>query len=418
MVKLIMPLILAFLLHGTLLISASSAAVTLDAAYRAALANNENSGIQDEVVLQAEERYQQAKGTLFPTINGVVTYQKQQAPSVPVATSPSSQTIAKITAAQPIFHGMREYSALRQQGDQSEAAKLSREQALVSLFVDVATVYYQVLMSDQDLKDLKRESAVNSERLAELNRFRKLGRSRESDVLLLQSNVAILDAAIEAGEAAILNARTSFHLITGLDSNSVLTDQFNFPSHLAPKEEYLAKAEKRSDLLGLQKNLDAADEGVWVAKGQHIPYIDLLADYYFDRPTYLQSIHWDVQLALTIPIFQGGVIHSQTKQAVSVRKQAELGLSLAKRQAQRDVENFYQQAQSDFNQIQKEKTAAALSQKTYEAEVRDFRYGLVTNLDVLQSLTTAQETMRAYDRVQYQFKTDYIKLLGATGVRP
>ena len=56
-----------------------------------------------------------------------------------------------------------------------------------------------------------------------------------------------------------------------------------------------------------QARLSAAQENVSVQRGAHYPSIDGTANYYFVRPPgILQNVHWDVGVALTVPIFSGG----------------------------------------------------------------------------------------------------------------
>jgi hypothetical protein len=43
---------------------------------------------------------------------------------------------------------------------------------------------------------------------------------------------------------------------------------------------------------------------------------------------------------------------------------------------------------------------------------------MATNLDVLQALTAAVESMRARDRVLYSLKLNRIRLEGAAAIRP
>jgi outer membrane protein len=49
---------------------------------------------------------------------------------------------------------------------------------------------------------------------------------------------------------------------------------------------------------------------------------------------------------------------------------------------------------------------------------RDYRFGLVTNLDVLQALTAYQENLRALDRARYTAKLNYLRLEAAVVRRP
>jgi outer membrane protein TolC len=53
------------------------------------------------------------------------------------------------------------------------------------------------------------------------------------------------------------------------------------------------------------------------------------------------------------------------------------------------------------------------AKKSYELQVKEYRYGLVTNLDVLQALTFMQDVKQNWDRALIQSQLDYINLTAA-----
>ena len=162
----------------------------------------------------------------------------------------------------------------------------------------------------------------------------------------------------------------------------------------------------------------ANDEGVPIAFGQHFPSLDLIGDYYLMRPGVLSDVNWDVQLALTIPIFQGGVIQSQVRQAQSVSRQYDRLLSQARRTAEQEVRTFYDAVTADSQQLFKLKELVVVSKENADTEVKYYRNGLVTNLDVLTAITTYQDAQRQLDHQNYTVKMDTVKLKAATGQRP
>jgi outer membrane protein len=396
-------------------------AVSLEEAYHAALTANEDVAFQAETVKQAEERYSQAKGALFPTVNGVATYLRQDSPPAGTASSisPSEQKTIKISAIQPLFRGLREWAALKRQRVNTETAELGRQQALMQIFSDISLNYYLSLMAEQDFKNLQVEIDVNQKRLDELQSFKRLGRSRASEVLSQQANIAILDAQIDAAQFTVENSRAALSLLTGIKRQAVLVDEEKFPARIAALEEYLSKIENRPDVKAAKRQVEASDQGISIARGGHLPSLDLGANYYLVRPDgYLKDVKWDLQLSLTFPIFQGGVVQSETEIAVSQMKQSELALAKLRRSASEEIETLFIQARNDLMQIEKQKKAVDLTEENYQAERKDYRNGLVTNIEVLTALTTSQQTRRNLDKIQYQFKMNYMRLLAATAERP
>jgi outer membrane protein len=416
------PLFLSVLIFFIGLASTANATMNLQQSYEAAVKRSEDLASQQELVAQAEERYSQAVGSVLPNVAFVGTYLKQDNSAQQTAggtnLSPPDQQTYKLTATQPLFRGFREYAALKQTKILTEGQGYLRDQAYLQLFQDTAQAFYQVIANEKDLFNLQNERDVNDKRLKEVGQFRKLGRSRDSDVLSVQSNIATLDYSIETMKTAIVTSRAVWSFLTGEDKNTPLVDQEVFPASVEPVSFYLNKVEDRPDVKAAKDFVDAGERGVSIARGGHLPSIDLNGNYYFERPGYLSNVKWDVSLGLTFPIFQGGVINSEVRLAASRLKAQELALSKARRSAQQQIDSFHAQVIGDLAQIEKQKAAIDIYQKTYQAEMKDYRYGLVTNLDVLVALNTSEESARSLDRLIYQFRLDYLKLQAQVAQRP
>jgi len=95
-----------------------------------------------------------------------------------------------------------------------------------------------------------------------------------------------------------------------------------------------------------------------------------------------------------------------------------LDVSRTQRLAEQEVRSLYQSVVLDRSQLAALETAVEATRKNYEAQQRDYRYGLVTNLDVLQALTVYQENERALDRARYTAKLNYVRLQAAAVRRP
>ena len=132
----------------------------------------------------------------------------------------------------------------------------------------------------------------------------------------------------------------------------------------------------------------------------------------------LENVDWDVQLALTIPLYAGGSLQSRVREAVSQSTQAELGASQARRQAEQEIRSVYQSVTFDRSRLEALEKATEAARKNYEVQRHDYRLGLVTNLDVLQAMTVFQENQRALDRARYTAKLDYLLLEAAAVRRP
>ena len=418
-------MVLAVAVMALLVIAANlghaAEALTLDEYFAAALKRSEVVATQGELIRQAEEHYKQANSALRPTVNGVASYTRQDpipAGELSTSTSPNRQSLAKLTATQPLFRGFREFAALRQTKALLGAQDQDYRNARAQLFMDVTQNFYTVLSIEQDLKNFGEEINQNIDREKELNSRVRIGRSRIGEVLSVQSTISTLRAQVEQLQGQLGTAREAFAFLSGLASTTLLRDTEDLPANLEPLDDYLARLELRPDVIAGRQRLSAAQENTKVARGAHLPSLDLNANRYLERTGNLKDSNWDVGIALTVPIYAGGLLQSKVSEAVSQLTQAELNASQASRQAEQEIRSIYQSVVFDRSQLDALEKATESARKNYEAQRRDYRLGLVTNLDVLQALTAFQENQRALDRARYTSKLDYLKLQAAAVRRP
>ena len=392
--------------------------LTLDDYYAAALRRSEVIASQSELIRQAEERYKQANAAILPTLDGVGSYTWLDSGARDTTTYPTRQPLARVALTQPLFRGFREFAAIRQSealvGAQSEDYRNAR----IQLFKDVTQNFYDVVALERDLVNLDEQVRQNLQREEELQARIRIGRSRVGEVLTVQARISTLRAEIAQLDAQLSVARDIFAFLSGLPPTTSMQDTEALPVEIEPLDTYLARLPLRPDIKATQQRLTAAQENITVARGAHLPSLDLNANRYLERVGSLENVDWDVQLALTIPIYAGGSVESQVREAVSQNTQAELNSSRAQRLADQEIRSFHQTVQLDRRQLRALETATDTARKNYEVQQRDYRLGLVTNLDVLQALTSYQENLRALDRARFTAKRNFLKLEAATVRRP
>lgn len=408
--------VLALALAG----STESAAVTLDQAYAAAVARSESVAVAAEQVVQAREHVKQAGGAVLPTVSGVASYLWQQEVKGALGQSiaPTTQPYAKITADQPLFRGLREFAALRQARLLVTSQEEAERQTRIQLFEDVVQGYYAVLAAEEDQRELGIELDAYAKRIDELNDRVKSGRSRVSEVLAARSARASLEAQAEAVRGQIGATRDTLAFLTGMDPAVSLSDAEPDPKPVSPLTDYLPRLADRPDIRSADLAARAAAEGVSYAWGAYLPSVDLIGNYYLKRTGLLEDSHWDAQVALTVPLFTGGVTTSRVREARSVARQSDQGLSRARRLGEQQLRLFYDRAASDRAQADALAAAADAAEKNYAEQSREYQLGLVTNLDVLQALATAREAARAAAHARFALKADLINLDAAAARRP
>ena len=396
-------------------------AITLEDYYTAALQRSESTAIQLEQVHQAEENYKQADSALLPTINGVASITRQDPLPAGSPNTPSSlnqQNLSRITLTQPLFRGMREYAALRQTRNLLSAQQQDYRYAENLLYRDVLQNFYTILILEGDIANYREEIRLNQERESEIRERVRIGRSRESELLNLQSTISTLLATVKQLRGQLSVAREALDFLSGLDASTLLRDDTRIPNKLPPLQSFLASIEKRPDVSASKQRLLAATEGQAIARGEHYPSLDLNANYYLERPGFLNNSRWDVQLLLTVPLYAGGSVQSKVRQANSQRHQAELQESQIVRQAEQEIRSNYQNLTLTLAQEQALKDATTAAKKSYVAQQHEYGLGLVSNLEVIQALTTYQKNQRAQTRARINARRAYRQLLASASQLP
>ena len=402
----------AALLEWSVPAPAAEASYTLDQCYRLALDRSKTVAGQGELIQQAEERINQTRAAFFPSVSVGATAFRQETPSSALAQNifPADQDTVKATATQNLFKGFRDLATLQQRKLARRAAEFARDQAEVQVFVDVAQAFYDVLSRQADLRNYGSEIAANNDRRRELLEFKRTARAREADIATVDAAIATLEASVANTRGLLDAARETLSFLTGLRPDAELADGETYPSAMPALDYWLARVEYRPDVRQARSNLEASDENIEAARAAGRPSLDLSANYYFRRPGISEDINWDVQLSISQPLFTGGLVQAQVREAVSQRRGNEITLEQARESAQRDVRSLYRTLLANLDQVTRLDRAAELTQRNYELLRKDNRAGLATNLDVLQALANVYQTRRAWDVARLTVKNSYARL--------
>lgn len=389
----------------------------LKAVFDSALTKTETVASRSAATEQAREREWQATGKILPSVNLIGSYLRQDpGPGSSNAFTRGEQSNARINLVQPIFHGFGEFAERRSRLALVRSQEKQLEQSKLTLFQQVAQSYYSTLACEQDLKLLTHLKDLTEKRLVDLHNQVRIGKSRAADRLAAEAQAATLDAQIAAAETTRNQAWETFRFVTGIQTMVPLQEpNTEIPDKTKGLEDWLGKIAARPDLQIGQALVESSDEQITVARIGHFPAIDLNANYYLKRAGVLADSKWDASLSLTIPIFQGGAVQAQVREANEKKKEQELLLATTRRNAEKEIRSLHQEVSGHLRQHIALKKAVDLAEKNYEQQNKDFRFGLTTHLDVLQAMNTLEEAHRLYDKNRYQAYAALASLKAAVG---
>lgn len=388
---------------------------TLRDCFEKALRQTETIPLQAERIAQLNARYRQALGGILPrlTFNATELIQDTDpgGDAAFSALTKREQFETKFVGRQPVFQGFREFSAMSSAKAETKRERWRSNRIKALLFQDVAQAFYTVIQLETDFKNVASLVQLLSERVAELKGRVRLGKSRESELLSNESQLLELKAEQERVLGQLDVERETLSLLVGEDlSQAKLLD--GLPSVLSalPLEAAIKKVDLRSDIQALQQEIEARRYGLRFARGGYWPQLSATGTYYTKRAGFLENVNWDVLLNLDVPLFQGGTVSAQTKEALARYREAQQLFKQSLRAALGEVRQIHAALQSSTQEVKMLEEASQKAKRSYELQVKEYRLGLVDNLEVLQALNAMQQTKKSYDQTVTQNKLNYIQL--------
>jgi outer membrane protein len=381
----------------------------MEETYKLALAQSETLAQQGEYITQLQQAERLADAAFKPTLALIGSeYKKQNA---------DATTSGYLTAAYSVFSGMRDYISVKAAAAKTGSAELTLDRARQQLYLTAAQAYLGLLEAQRELGIRRDEIDVDNQRITELQARADIGRSRTSEVVAAQTQLAQDKASYLGAGSSERLAQQVIKFLTGLSEDLAPQKLQRRPQ--IELQTYLDSAMNRPDVAASRKAYEAAsylaevqDHNVW-------PTVTAAGDYYPLRnpmPTPGITDRWDATLTLSVPLYTGDSASAQRESAYAGKRSAALGVQLAERQALTDVRYAY----DEFHYISLEADslddALKLARDNARLQQEDYKLGLVTNLDVLSALASVEQTRLALSQSRASQHLALITLETASGM--
>lgn len=379
---------------------AASASISLKDAFEASKKNMESIRRAKVLTEAAEEQKVQARAALLPTLSAVGNLTRIDSPSdtsVNRAFTLTKQHSAALRLNQPLIRGgaLAGLSLAHEQILLTRFQEDATELNLYSLIIDAFYTFHQALRDRDNLQQLEKFSR---DRVGELRSRTKIGRSRRGELVQAEAQLLTASSQLERGVLNLEAAKQTLAFYTGLRDfgNEALKLPIPEPKAIGA---LLGKLNDRPDLKANQQEVELAEKRIQIAKGGHYPQLDFVGNYYFDRTGALETSDWDAALVVSIPLFQGGAISSQVREASSQKRAARYQYQQSVRNAETNLRILFSNLRLMIDQLKNLQSGVRKAEEAYGLNQRDYQNGLVSNLDVLQSLNIFIEAKRSFDEL-------------------
>jgi outer membrane protein len=122
-----------------------------------------------------------------------------------------------------------------------------------------------------------------------------------------------------------------------------------------------------------------------------------------------------IGLALTVPLYQGGLIDSKVREALALQENARQNLEVARRNALFSAQTGFSGVNSAAASVKAFEQALVSAQTAYESNKTGQEVGVRTNLDVLNTQQNVFQTRRDLAQAYFNYLLGILRLKAAVG---
>jgi outer membrane protein len=323
---------------------------------------------------------------------------------------------------QPLFRADR-FFALQQTDSIIQRAEADLTAAQQELILRVAERYFLVLGSNDNLDFTVAEKKSLQRQLEQAKQQFEVGLTAITDVQEAQAGYDRAVANEILAVNTVDNTRERLREITGeylTDFAPLGEDMPLIAPEPADIDAWTEIAhEQNLGITSAQQNLETARQEIKIQNAGHFPTLDLVASKRYDTSGGrfgATQIHDDaIGLELNVPLYEGGLVNSETREARQRYEQALEQLEQQYRGAQRQTREAYLGVISGISQVKALNQALISTETALQATTAGFELGTRTAVDVVAAERATLQAKRDYARARYDYLLNILKLKLAAG---
>lgn len=291
---------------------------------------------------------------------------------------------------------------------------LELEKARQDVALKVSEAYMEVLLGRDKLAAVKAEEAAVELQYERAKERAEKGMAPITDRYDTEARLAAVKAQRVSVENELRDAAQALTEICGVPAEEIkplkeeLPLTMPFPENV---DHWTSAGLKQNPEVLIQKlKAEVADKEVNRIKSAHYPTVDFQADYqYKDTKGSLfgggsKSDNYDLIVKLNIPLYEGGIVTSKTREAKNQHLSSLEAVTKFNRATERKVRATYNGVNSAIARVNAMKKSVEAQTLVVEAKEEGFKSGLFISLAVLD----AMQDLYRYKREYSQARNDYI----------
>ena len=367
----------------------------------------------------------QSRAVILPSIGlGGAISRERFDPRTPDPTSYATNETYSVQLRQSLYR-RDQFVQLEQADNQAAQAESEFNTAEQDLMLRVATAYFAVLGALDNLEFVSADKEAVGRTLDQARQRFEVGLTAITDVHEAQARYDITVSELINAEKLLDDVREALREITGSTHREIEVLQAEIPL-VAPEPSDLGQwvetaLDQNPALLAAMAATEAARNEVEVQRSGHYPSVDLTADYSYRDNRFggfqdLKRNDSAVGLELNLPLYQGGLVSSQTRQSRHRFFQAQEEQERQRRATERQTRDTYRGVITGISRVKALAQAVISSETALEAAETGLEVGTRTTVDVLDAQRELLRARRDYARARYDYLLDTLRLKQAAGI--
>lgn len=324
--------------------------------------------------------------------------------------------------------------ALQRADAQVAQAEADYQAAQQDLMSRVAQRYFDVLSAEDDLDAQKGALLSVSRQLDQAEKRFVVGLIAVTDVQEARASHDTSAAAVIESKRQVASAQELLREITGelFDALARPIEPFELanPDPISEQRWVDMALAQNLSLVSSRLAADIARDNVSAARGGHYPSLDLVASGYkvtsngtstnSDGSPYgsstLDQRQRSIGIQLTFPLYSGGMVSSQVRQATYQQRAAKERVERVARQTEYDARNSYLGVLSEISRVKALRRALESNTTALAATEAGYDAGTRTAVDVVESRRLWIRAQTDYSRSRYDYMVNRVKLEQAAGI--
>ena len=384
----------------------TSNAFDLEYAYQKSLDYNADYLKQIASTTATQEQIKLARAQLLPQISATAAMSENYFNTPGLEAFYHQPTLG--ASLQQVVFDWGKYSNYSKGKYAADIGNLQLDNAKQQLMVTVSKAYFDVLYAEDTLQAIKMTKEALEKQMNQAKKAFEVGSVTIADVNDAQSGYDAAAAQEIQDENSLINKKNVFRNITGIDPEQIqpLQEQIKLDTPLPQSDSAWSKIAESSNLNVLisLKQMDMAKQDISIARGGHYPTLTLQAQYQYqdtgnldstnNADTQAQGLDYpggplssygsgSIGLQVSIPIFSGGGVSAQTRQATDNYEAAMQQLTSTDRQTNQNTRNAYWAVFNGVSIVNAQKSALLSAKTKLNSDTLGYQVGIRNSVDLV-----------------------------------